>query len=54
MQAGDKVMIDGKDKAEVVKVLKSGKIKVAFWVQTFGMTKPELWTETYRAERVSA
>ena len=54
MEIGAKVMIDCKDKAEVVKVLKNGKIKVKFWVQTFGMIKPELWTETYRAERITA
>jgi hypothetical protein len=54
MQVGDKVLIDGKDKAEVVKVFKNGKVKVSFWVQSFGMVRPELWTETCRAERLSA
>jgi hypothetical protein len=52
MKTGCKVLIDGKDRAEVVKVLKNGKVKVSFWVQAFGMTKPELWTDTVRAERL--
>ena len=54
MEAGTKVLIDGKDKAEVVKALKNGKVKVQFWVQTLGMLKPELWTDTVRAERMVA
>jgi hypothetical protein len=44
-QPGDKVLIFGKDRAEVVRVFKNGKVRVAFWVQTLGMTTPELWQD---------
>ena len=54
MTAGDKVLIDGTQVAEIVKVFKSCKAKVAFWVQTTGMIQPELWTETVRIARLTA
>lgn len=52
MTTGDKIKIDGKDCGEVVRVLKNGKIVVSFWVQTSFMRHPELWRETFRAERI--
>ena len=42
-QPGDKVLMFGKDRAEVVRTFKNGKVRVAFWVQAQGMRNPELW-----------
>ena len=38
--------------AEVVKVFKNGKCRVAYWVMVRG--KPELWKETIRCSRLEA
>lgn len=51
--AGQKVILDNDTKAEVVKVFKNGKVKISFWVQTTLMLRPELWTDTVRAARLT-
>lgn len=53
MTEGQKVKWNGRT-AEVVKVYKNGRCKIAFWVQTFGMTKPELWNETVPCKSLEA
>ena len=54
MRQGDKVLIDGTQVAEIVKIFKNRKSKVSFWVHTFGMIQPELWTETVHTARLTA
>lgn len=53
-EVGQKVILDNETNAEIVKVLKNGKIKISFWVHGFAMIKPELWTDTVRAARLAA
>jgi len=50
---GQKVILDNSTKAEVVKVFKNGKVKISFWVHGFAMIRPELWTDTVRANRLT-
>ena len=52
MKAGDKKSMNG-SQVEVLKVFKNGKVKIQFWVHTFGMVSPQLWTETVRADRLA-
>ena len=52
-KAGDKVLMFGKDRAEVVRVFKNGKVRVAFWVQTPLMRNPELWHDNVWASVLS-
>lgn len=51
---GQKVTTQFGHKAEVVKVLRNGKVKIEMWVQGGFMTKPELWKDTVRAETLVA
>lgn len=54
-KVGDKVKFwDGKQVGEVVKVLRNGKIKVAYWMQGGFMTEPELWKDTFKPEELEA
>jgi len=53
MEIGQKVTMKDGTKAEVVKVFKNGKVKIQFWIQTFGMINPELWTDTVKADRLA-
>lgn len=50
---GQKVILDNSTKAEVVKVFKNGKVQIRFWVHGFAMIRPELWTDTVRANRLT-
>lgn len=53
-EVGQKVTTQFGRKAEVVKVLKNGKVKIKIWVQGGFMSKPELWNDTVRAETLVA
>jgi hypothetical protein len=53
-EVNQKVTLDNETNAEVVKVLKNGMVKISFWVQSGFMIKPELWTDTVKAKRLTA
>ena len=52
-KTGDKVLMFGKDHAEVIRVYKNGKVRVSFWVQAQGMIEPELWHDNVWASVLS-
>ena len=49
LKQGDTVEWNG-GKAEVLRVFKNGRVRIAFWVQSLGMTEPKLWKETVSAK----